>query len=135
MAENDIQDRIRLRIGSQKGLRVFRNNTGLGWSGNASVRINQSGPYYCNNGDMIIRSARPLHAGLIKGSSDLIGWKTVTITQDMVGSTVAVFVAVEVKTEKGRPTPDQQNFIDMVLKSGGIAGIVRSEEEAENLVK
>ena len=116
MAENDIQERIRLTVGSQKGVRVFRNNTGLGWSGNSSVRINQAGAYQCSNGDMIIRSARPLHAGLIKGSSDLIGWKCVPVTQDMVGSTVAVFVAIEVKTENGGVTPEQQNFIDIVIK-------------------
>jgi hypothetical protein len=134
MAEHDIQEQIRLKIGSQTGLRIFRNNVGMGWVG-ASVRISKSGPYYCNVGDVIVRNARPLHAGLIEGSSDLIGWKSVEITPDMVGKTVAVFVAVEVKTEKGRVTSEQRNFIDTVNKFGGIAGIARNEDEAVNLVK
>ena len=74
---------------------------------------------------------RIIEAGLsIKGSSDLIGWTSVTITPDMVGQTVAIYTAIEVKTPKGRVSPEQQHFIDMVNKAGGRAGIARSPEEA-----
>lgn len=67
------------------------------------------------------------------GGSDLIGWTPVTITPDMVGRTVAVFTAVEVKTPKGKPTEAQINFLHQVKQSGGIAGIARSADDALGL--
>ena len=35
--------------------------------------------------------------GLSIGSSDLIGWRSVEVTPEMVGKRVAIFAAVEVK--------------------------------------
>jgi hypothetical protein len=61
--------------------------------------------------------------GLTKGGSDIIGW-----TSD------GRFLAVEVKTEKGRATKEQLRFIDAVNNSGGIAGVCRSPEEAIQLI-
>jgi len=72
--------------------------------------------------------------GLVKGSSDLIGWKTINVTQDMVGHKLAVFTAIEVKKPGGRIRPDQKIFIDKVNTSGGIASICYSLEEAEKLL-
>lgn len=72
--------------------------------------------------------------GLVKGSSDLIGWTPVTITQDMVGQTVAVFTAVECKSEKGRVRPEQTYFIQRVKLDGGYAGIARSTEDALEII-
>jgi hypothetical protein len=105
---------------------MFRNNTGQGWQGQ---RL-QSRP-----GTVLLSDPRPLHAGLVKGSSDLIGWKTITVTPEMVGRKLAIFAAVEVKTERGRITVDQLNFIEQVRSAGGIAGIARSPEEARNLLE
>ena len=68
--------------------------------------------------------------GLCKGSSDLIGWNTVTITPDMVGQRVAVFLACEVKRPKKQPTTEQKLFIRNVLDAGGIAFRAESEEDA-----
>lgn len=106
--------------------RMFRNNTGQGWLG---TRL-QSRP-----GTVLLSDPRPLHAGLVKGSSDLIGWKTITVTPEMVGRKLAIFAAVEVKTERGRITVDQLNFIEQVRSAGGIAGIARSPEDARNLLE
>jgi hypothetical protein len=64
------------------------------------------------------------------GGADLIGFKTVTVTKDMVGKRLAVFVALEVKQKNGRVRPEQQVFIDLVKLKGGIAAIVRSVEQA-----
>lgn len=77
-----------------------------------------------NPGDVLIRKARPIHAGLCVGSSDLIGW----------GKT-GLFTAIEVKTERGRVTPEQQNFIDAVKRAGGIGAIVRNLEETREALK
>jgi hypothetical protein len=47
----------------------------------------------------------------------------------MVGQQVAVFVALEVKTPKGRATDEQKNFVNVVNAAGGKAAIVRSVSE------
>ena len=72
--------------------------------------------------------------GLCTGSSDLIGFTSKTITANDVGKTIAVFTAIEIKTEKGRASEPQKKFIEMVNKFGGIAGVCRSVEEAQKLV-
>lgn len=68
--------------------------------------------------------------GLAKGSADLIGWTTRTITPEMVGTQVAVFTSIEVKTPTGRLRPEQKQWLDVVQAAGGIAGVARSVDEA-----
>ena len=109
--EQAIQNEIRLELGHDD-CRLFRNNTGC-------LR-NDRGRIVC--------------FGLAKGSSDLIGWKTITITKKMVGHKVAVFTAVEVK-DKGRPTKEQKGFISCVQAAGGFAGIARSDEDARQIME
>lgn len=75
-----------------------------------------------NVGVLRDRNGKFVRYGLCVGSSDLIG----------VSST-GKFVAIECKMPKGVVKPEQQNFIDQVKKAGGIAGIVRSEQEAIEL--
>ena len=94
-------------------MRLFRNNTG--------VLRDQHG--------------RPVSFGLCKGSADLIGWTTRTITPDMVGQQVAVFTSIEVKTASGRLTPEQRQWLAAVETAGGIAGVARSVADAEALLR
>ena len=68
--------------------------------------------------------------GLCKGSADLIGYRTITITPDMVGQQVAAFLSIEVKTPTGRIRPEQQAWLDTIQAAGGIAGVARSVEDA-----
>lgn len=58
------------------------------------------------------------------GGSDLIG----------IHKPTGKFLAVEVKTAKGKPSAAQLNFIEQVKASGGIAGIARSPEDAVQLL-
>ncbi len=132
MNESSLQNLIRIRL-SKLGVMNFRNNTGMGWAGKC-LKIYKKGMFHVEPGDVIVKQARPLKAGLCEGSSDIIGIKTVVITPDMVGQTVGIFVAPEVKTARGRATDKQQIFIDNINKAGGIAGVVRSEDEVEGLV-
>jgi hypothetical protein len=112
LTEQQIQQHIRLACG--KGdCRLFRNNTGTLKDANG----------------------RPVQFGLCKGSADLIGWQTITITPDMVGQQVAVFLSIEVKTLTGRLRPEQQQWLDAVQAAGGVAGVARSVEDAEAIVK
>jgi hypothetical protein len=106
-SEQRIQQEIRIACGTGD-TRLFRNNTGT----------------------LRDQNGRPVQFGLCKGSADLIGWKRVTITPEMVGTTVAVFVSIEVKTPTGRLRPEQQQWLDAVQAAGGIAGVARSVEDA-----
>ena len=123
--ENEIQAKIRLALG-QGTTRVFRNNVGVGWVGRV-----KSLP----NGDKLIQEPRPLHAGLCEGSSDLIGWTTVTVRPDMVGKRHAVFTAIEVKQPGRSPSPTQRQFIATVRQSGGYAGVATDEHSARLICK
>jgi hypothetical protein len=74
------------------------------------------------------------HAGtVLDGTSDVIGLHTITITPDMVGRQVALFVAIEAK-DKGRPSPAQRTFLTVVHQAGGIAGVAHSVEEAQQIL-
>lgn len=109
--ENPLLAAIRL-LASRRGARLFRNSTG---------RIkDEDGRWHV--------------FGLCVGSSDLIGFAPVTITPEMVGQTVAVFVAIEAKAGKTATTDEQRAFVRMVNDAGGIAGVVRKEEDAEWLL-
>lgn len=77
------------------------------------------------------RNGRLVRYGLCVGSSDIIAIKPTVITQDMVGQTIGVFVALEVKALKGKTTPAQRRFLSAIRKVGGIGEIVNSVEEAE----
>ncbi len=105
---------------SDAGCRLFRNNVGKAWIGKA---IN------LGNGDVLIKNARRFHAGLCEGSSDEIGWSPLTITPSMVGKTVAVFTAVEVKTKTGRLSPAQDRFLQAVRNSGGYGILGRCTQQ------
>lgn len=77
------------------------------------------------------RTGNWIRYGLTEGSSDLIGWQSMTITPDMVGQRVAVFVALECKSDSGRASWDQRRFIEAVRAAGGIGAIIRSAAEAQ----
>jgi hypothetical protein len=111
MTEQQIQQHIRLTCGGG-ATRLFRNNTGT----------------------LRDQHGRPVTFGLCKGSADLIGWRTITITPEMVGQQVAVFTSIEVKTATGRVRPEQQQWLDAVTAAGGIAGVARSVEDAQQLL-
>ena len=86
-----------------------------------------------NTGTLRDQHGRPVQFGLAKGSADLIGWTTRTITPDMVGQQVAVFTSIEVKTATGRLRPEQRQWLESVQAAGGIAGVARSVEDAARL--
>jgi hypothetical protein len=121
MRERNIQSEILLAIGARPDCTLFRNNTGMAWTGEVVRRTPNT---------ITLQNPRPLHAGLCKGSSDLIGWRRLVITPEMVGLTVAQFLALEVKTDRGRATEEQRNFLRVVAESGGAGAVVRSVAEA-----
>jgi hypothetical protein len=56
------------------------------------------------------------------------------ITADMVGQTVGVFFAPEVKDAGKKPSPKQASFLQAVNDGGGVAGVVRSVSDAMALL-
>jgi hypothetical protein len=111
MTENETSNEIRAVLNTGK-TRAFRNNI---------ARINHQG--------------RWINFGIPgQGGSDLIGFHTLTITPEMVGKRVAVFLAVECKSSKGKPTSEQTAFIEYVQSAGGIAGVANSGESALNII-
>ncbi len=112
-SETHLQQEIRLALGTRPDLRLYRNNCG-----------SLPDP----------RTGRLVTFGLARGSADLIGWRTVVVTPDMVGQRIAVFTSIEVKTATGRLRPEQQAWLGVVRGAGGVAGVVRSVEDALNLM-
>lgn len=129
VSESGIMRRIMVALSASPACRVFRNNVGMGWVGQ-SKRFEKAETIKVFPGDVIVRKARPLHAGLFNGSADLIGRTTVTVTPDMVGTRLAIFTSVEVKTDEGTEDPDQVQWREATKSSGGIAIVARSEQEA-----
>ena len=112
--ETVLQQNIRLALGQHSNLRLFRNETGK-----------LPNP----------RTGKWVRFGLAKGSSDLIGFKTVKITSEMIGQEIAQFVSLEIKTERGKLTDIQQNWLQKVKSSGGIVGVARTVKDALNILK
>ena len=104
--EQAIMQRVMLAA-SRLGWRVFRNNVGV----------------------LPDRRGVPVRYGLCPGSADLVGWRAITVTQEMVGKTVAQFVALEVKTQRGRVRDDQRRWLDALQADGGHALVVRDPDE------
>jgi hypothetical protein len=116
MSERAIQNEVLLAL-ADLGMTGWRQNVGTGWAGKAIKRA---------DGSVLIQDARPLHAGLCKGSSDIIGLRPVIITDAMIGKTLAQFVALEIKQPGQSPTPEQRHFLAFVSERGGFARVVRS---------
>ena len=124
MKESDIQNRALLAL-SHGPTRLFRSNTGTGWVGKLISRVGRT---------ITLQDYRPLHAGLCKGSSDTIGWHSVTITPDMVGTKIAVFTAIEFKAARRRPTTEQAHFGEQVQAAGGLFGVAWTVEDAVKIL-
>ena len=113
-AEKDIINAILLGA-SERGHRLFRQNTGKGWVGKVVGGVGAD--------RVTLREPRPLVAGLCVGSSDVIGY-----------TSTGQFVALEVKTPGVRVTPEQKAFLDAARAKGCITGVVYSADEALKLL-
>ncbi len=125
MAESEFTRRC-MKLATQFGARLFRNNVSQAWVANKVVEL--------PGGDKRLVNPRPLHAGLAPGSADLVGWVPVTITPEMVGQTVAVFVSVETKSLTGRARAGQPEWAEAVRKAGGYAGFARTDADLNDIL-
>ena len=107
-SEHEIQQRVRLACG-RGAVRLWRNNTGA----------------------LVDQQGRFVRFGLCKGSSDLIGLRSLEITPELVGQRLAQFVALEIKTGSGTVSPEQQAFLQLVQQLGGVGAVCRSIAQAQ----
>lgn len=112
MSEQAIQQAIRLELGGRGDVRLWRNNTGC---------------LKDNRGQLV-------RFGLAPGSSDLIGLRRVRIGPEHVGMELAVFAAIEVKDARGRASPEQVRFVEVVKNLGGLAGVARTVADARSIL-
>lgn len=108
MSEAAILQAIRLDLGREPGVRLFRNNVGV----------------------LRDENGRPVHFGLHPGSGDLVGWRSLLITPEMVGRVIAAIASVEVKSSTGKPRDDQVHWAEVVRNAGGFAGVARCPSQA-----
>ena len=106
-SERTLLRMILREFGSRPHLRLFRNNVGV------AVYPDGSRVAY----------------GLCPGSSDLIGFQTILITPEMIGQSIARFLAIEVKGPNTRSRPEQRNFLRVVSEAGGTAILARSLDD------
>ncbi|MEA5423142.1 VRR-NUC domain-containing protein [Synechococcus sp. CCY9202] len=106
-SEHQIQQRIRLACG-RGPVRLWRNNTGA----------------------LVDRQGRLVRFGLCRGSSDLIGLRSLQVTEALVGQRIAQFVALEIKAPGGAASPEQRAFLRLVQELGGVAAVCCSIEQA-----
>ena len=131
-SESNVQKTTWMQLAGTSTL--FRLNTGKGWISG----LGPKGVHRLKNGSMEIQVPRPIALGFglisgapVVGAGDLVGWTTVTVTPEMVGTRVAVFTSVEIKATKGgRITPEQINWRDQIIDAGGIAIIANSPADA-----
>lgn len=128
---NELTKQI-LLMASRVGARLFRRNVGMGWIGQ-SVVIKKRESVMLSPGDVVIRNARPFHNGEA-GQFDTWGWKPLVITQDMVGSTVAQHVEIEIKFGKDRESEEQIKWGAFCKKQNVRAGVARTVEDAERII-
>ena len=102
---------------------------------------NKSRLFVNHNGLAVLQDGSVVKYGLGKGTSDLVGPTTITITEEMVGKEIAVFTAIEVK-KGGWKMPkkltkhlqQQINFRNIIIKLGGISGFANSVEQYQTII-
>lgn len=105
MTERDLQQQIRLALGADPRVVLWRNNVGEAeyWKHGRVQRVTY---------------------GLAPGSADLVGLLH-----------TGRFLALEVKAPGQNPKPDQARWLELVRRMGGFAAVVRSVDEAQVAVE
>jgi len=112
--ETKLMRRIMLDL-TAVGCLVFRNECAGAYVGKVIHKDNRI---------VTLANAQLITFGLAVGSADIIG----------IHKASGRFIAFEIKTAKGKPTKEQLNFIEQVRAANGIAGIVRSTQDALDLL-
>lgn len=115
MSEKSVLNKLQL-LASSLGHRLFRNNNGMAYSGEA-IEL--------DNGSILIKNPYRIKYGLGVGTGDLVGGTQIKVTPEMIGKTILVFTNYEVKMVKTKVTKEQTSFHNTILQLGGISIIER----------
>ena len=121
VTHQDLQAKL-LKAATKLKATLYVNRRGFGWVGQLLSREGQF---------TTLRNARRIEIGMTNGSSDLVGATRILITPEMVGRTVAVFTAAEVKAGRDKLTEDQVRWLANVTAWGGIACECRDVADLE----
>lgn len=101
--------------------------------GNCRLLRNNVGGLYAIDGRFVAYGLGSMGGKILPGTLDWIGWRTVTITPDMVGQRIAIFAAIDAK-DLAKPRPQQIVFTNNVLEAGGLAGFAHNVDEARAIL-
>jgi hypothetical protein len=88
----------------------------------------QAGTYRGLHDDSVVSVGVP-------GMSDLIGFKSILITPEMVGKKIAIYTSIEVKSSARAPfRTGQRPWLHMVDAAGGISGAAWSTDMAHAIL-
>lgn len=108
--EHRIQDEIRTEVSKRCPGVIFRTNAGAAWQGDR-VWSDEFGQY-------VLKNLRP-YKGLPEGFADTIYFGPAADT-----------VFLEVKTDSGKTSNEQDRFLALMQKFGHSTAVVRSADEA-----
>lgn len=130
------QNRLTQLLATKLGARLWRMNVGFGWIAAPRDVLQARKPttVHMQQGDVLLRQARPFRAG-VEGMSDGGGLVPVLVTQEMVGTTIAVSLWIEDKQGTGRLTTEQSAFIRFIRRMGGRAGVSRSDDDTAAIIR
>lgn len=126
MTESRVAREILAALSKLRNVRLFRNQVGQGWVGRVVNRDART---------ITLMDYRPIKFGLVLGSSDYIGWTSVTVGPEHIGMQMAVLTAIETKASRtAKRSTAQRHFIETVRKAGGKAGFASNIDEAREIV-
>lgn len=84
-----------------------------------------------NRGQVMLPNGGRLTYGVgPNGAADFIGYRTITVTSDMIGEQIAQFLCIESKRPGENATNEQMDFAADVYADGGRSGVAHSGIEA-----
>ena len=127
MTVKDIEDQIMML---NDGSNMFKNVGGY------AIVCNPKQVDRLKGGGYLVKKGFPIkNISLWKGSSDMIGWKTVTVTEDMVGKKVAIFQSIEIKTKNDRLRKEQKIWNKVAEKAGGLIAVWKENKDGKSINK
>jgi hypothetical protein len=117
-AREKLLENERFKEVDPKTERMFRFHAAKGWMG----------PWErLKDGRILVGPGAQLVQGAPTGFPDTAGWKTITVTPDMIGKKLAVFVGEELKAT-GDLSPEQRAFGKILKAMGGIFRVKRADD-------
>jgi len=139
MATEESNRTKRIMLGVNKLCKLFRNNTGRAYQGSGKpIRVQKPTKMLMVPGDVLLKCARIIDFGLMKGSGDTIGITTKIVDDAFIekyrDKPIGILTTIEVKTPTGKLSPEQKHWIKRIKELGGLAGMATDVEGALKII-